>query len=104
MAIQVDPALQAMPQRLQDEFRREVAGTRRGPISDAVLPLNRALIDRQRRIDALTAEVARLKAENAAQREELDRTWHVLKDFGAHPGRTDDRLADCVRASLTPKA
>ena len=49
-------------------------------------------------------ELARLRAENAAQREELDRTWYVLKDFGAHPGRTDDRLADCVRAALTAKA
>lgn len=56
MAIRIDPALNAMPMRLQDEFRREVAGTRRGPISDAVLPLNGALLDRQARIDALTRE------------------------------------------------
>ena len=60
MAIQIDPVLHAMPQRIQDEFRREVAGSRRGPISDAVLPLNSALIDRQRRIDAMTSEIARL--------------------------------------------
>lgn len=56
MAIRIDPALNAMPMRLQDEFRREVAGTRRGPISDAVLPLNGALLDRQQRIDALNGE------------------------------------------------
>lgn len=65
MAIQIDPALQAMPQRMQDEFRREVAGNKRGPIADAVLPLNEALIDRQRRIDALTTENKRLQAEIA---------------------------------------
>lgn len=56
MAIQIDPAMHSMPQRMQDEFRHEVAGTRGGPISAAVLPLNRELIDRQRRIEALTAE------------------------------------------------
>jgi hypothetical protein len=35
------------------------------------------------------------------QRAELMRTWFVLKDFGAHPGRTDDKLSDCVRAALS---
>jgi hypothetical protein len=34
------------------------------------------------------------------QREALERTWFVLKDFGAHPGRTDDLLHDCVRRAL----
>ena len=43
-------------------------------------------------------EIDRLNAENAAQNEELVRTWFVLKDFGHHPGRTDDKLSDCVRA------
>jgi hypothetical protein len=57
MAIRIDPALQAMPRRLQDEFRHELAGTRRGPIADAVLPLNTALLDRQARIDTLTRQV-----------------------------------------------
>ena len=35
-----------------------------------------------------------------SQREALERTWFVLKDFGAHPGRTDDLLHDCVRRAL----
>jgi hypothetical protein len=41
---------------LQDDFRRELATARRGPISDAVLPLNGALLDRQQRIDVLNGE------------------------------------------------
>lgn len=36
-------------------------------------------------------------------KDELMRTWHILKMFGAHPGRTDDRLSDCVRAALAAK-
>lgn len=35
-----------------------------------------------------------------SQREALERTWFVLKDFGAHPGRTDDLLHDCVRRAF----
>ena len=66
MAIRIDPALHAMPQRLQDEFRREVAGGRRGPISDSVLPLNGALLDRQARIETLERTV---KAALPAMRE-----------------------------------
>lgn len=34
------------------------------------------------------------------QREELLRTWFVLKEYGHHPGRTDDRLSDCVRRAF----
>jgi hypothetical protein len=34
-------------------------------------------------------------------REAIDRTWHVLKKHGKHPGRTDDTLWDCVDAALT---
>ena len=40
--------------------------------------------------------------EHTVQREELLRTWFVLKDAGHHPGRTDDRLSDCVRRALGP--
>jgi hypothetical protein len=46
-------------------------------------------------------EIDRLRTENANQNEELMRTWFVLKDFGFHPGRTDDRLADCVRSAFS---
>jgi hypothetical protein len=35
------------------------------------------------------------------QNDELMRTWFVLKDFKFHPGRTEDRLSDCVRQALT---
>lgn len=45
-------------------------------------------------------EAMRHKDRADTQREELLRTWHVLHTFGAHPGRTDDRLADCVRNAL----
>jgi hypothetical protein len=40
------------------------------------------------------------KSRADTQREELMRTWFVLKEFGHHPGRTDDRLSDCVRRAL----
>lgn len=43
-------------------------------------------------------------AERAAQHEELVRTWFVLKNFGLHPGRTNDKLSDCVRSALTENA
>jgi hypothetical protein len=66
MAIRIDPALNTMPQRLQDEFRYEVGGVRGGPISAAVLPLNSVLLDRQARIEALERTV---KAALPAMRE-----------------------------------
>jgi hypothetical protein len=40
------------------------------------------------------------KSRADTQREELMRTWFVLKELGHHPGRTDDRLSDCVRRGL----
>ena len=40
------------------------------------------------------------KSRADTQREELLRTWFVLKEYGHHPGRTDDRLSDCVRRAL----
>ena len=57
MAIRIDPALNVMPKRLQDELTREMASSRSGPIAAAVLPLNRTLLDRQARIDTLTWQV-----------------------------------------------
>lgn len=42
------------------------------------------------------------KSRADTQREELLRTWFVLKEYGHHPGRTDDRLSDCVRRALGP--
>ena len=42
------------------------------------------------------------KSRADTQREELLRTWFVLKEHGHHPGRTDDRLSDCVRRALGP--
>lgn len=53
----------------------------------------------------LLAEYWKLKARAhaatlASQNAEIMRTWFVLKEFGAHPGRTDDRLSDCVRRAL----
>ena len=53
--------------------------------------------------DALKAVVedAQLaKAETRALSEALDRTWHVLKKHGKHPGRTDDTIWDCVDAAI----
>ena len=41
------------------------------------------------------------KSRADTQREELLRTWFVLKEYGHHPGRTDDRLSDCVRRALS---
>ena len=40
------------------------------------------------------------KARADTQREELLRAWFVLKEFGHHPGRTDDTLSECVRRAL----
>lgn len=45
-------------------------------------------------------EAMRHKNIAAMQNEELMRTWFVLKEYGHHPGRTDDRLSDCVRTAL----
>ena len=44
------------------------------------------------------------KSRSDTQHEELLRTWFVLKEYGHHPGRTDDRLSDCVRRALGPNA
>lgn len=35
--------------------------------------------------------------ERNALREEIMKTWFVLKEAGSHPGRTDDKLGECVR-------
>lgn len=43
------------------------------------------------------------KSRADTQCEELLRTWFVLKEYGHHPGRTDDRLSDCVRRALAAK-
>ena len=34
------------------------------------------------------------------QEEELLRTWFAIKKAGSHPGRTDDRLSDCVEKAI----
>ena len=41
-------------------------------------------------------------AELEAMREEVARAWFVLKEFGHHPGRTDDTLSECLRRALRP--
>lgn len=65
MPIIIDPALRAMPEFHQREFERDLArGGRRGPISDAILPLNSALLARQQRIDTLEAQLAAAKRLN----------------------------------------
>lgn len=46
---------------------------------------------------AVTAERDELRAKCESLDEEVMRTWFVLKDYEHHPGRTDDRLSDCVR-------
>lgn len=57
--------------------------------------------DRAARAGSLPAsEREAFEAKLQAQEAELLRTWFVLKEFGLHPGRTDDRLADVVRAAL----
>lgn len=40
------------------------------------------------------------KSRADTQREELLRAWFVLKEFGHHPGRTDDTLSECTRRAL----
>lgn len=58
--------------------------------------------------DALKAEKASLaltwhhvseleKEQQDALREEIMKIWFVLKEAGSHPGRTDDKLGECVR-------
>jgi hypothetical protein len=32
------------------------------------------------------------------------RCWHVLKDAGKHPGRTDDKLHEVLRSALATPA
>ena len=45
-------------------------------------------------------EALGIRTPSAAQRDELLRTWFVLKEFGHHPGRTDDTLSECTRRAL----
>ncbi len=44
-----------------------------------------------------TNEIKKLEADLDALREEIMKTWFVLKEAGSHPGRTDDKLGECVR-------
>ena len=71
MAIRIDDALASMPPRLQEEFRRDVARGVRGPISDAVMPLNQTLLHRQQRIEQQDQELERLRYEVADLRQQL---------------------------------
>lgn len=57
MAIRIDPALHAIPQRLMREIEHEIASPSGGHFSAAVLPLNSTLLARQARIDTLTRQV-----------------------------------------------
>jgi hypothetical protein len=83
MSIRIDQALQSMPQRLQDEFRHEMAGRRSGPIADAVLPLNATLLARQEKIDSLTAQLSALRAERDALRADAERiAWLLARMSG----------------------
>lgn len=95
MAVRIDPALNTMPLRMQDEFRHEMAGVRRGPVSDVVLPLNSVLLDRQARIEALERAVkAALPAMREYARQNPKHFYnHVLQDpQGVHEWlRNNDR-------------
>lgn len=75
MEIQIDQALQLMPEKLMREFTREVA-TGRGPISDAVLPLNTALLRRAEEIRQLKGQLDRA-LENVSK---LEHNIQVLKN------------------------
>jgi len=59
MPIIIDPALQFLSPRINDEFEREIARGRSSMLSDAILPLNRELLNRRDRIQALQQTVDR---------------------------------------------
>ena len=74
------------------------------PELNATDPHTRLLLAETR---LLLAEYWKREAQHFAalsrqQGDELLRTWFVLKKYGHHPGRTDDRLSDCVRRALGP--
>lgn len=101
MAIEMSEPMRYAPEDVKMEMQDTIL--RRGgsgELARLVLSTNEYARDKGNENMHLRHALERLRAENAAQREELERTWHVLKDFDAHPGRTDDRLADCVRAAL----
>ena len=60
-------------------------------------PLHAALQDA---LKAVVEDAQLARAEARALSEALDRTWHVLKKHGKHPGRTDDTIWDCVDAAI----
>lgn len=73
MAKRIDSAMQFVPTFVREEVEHDLARGRRGPFSDAVVPLNDALVERADRIRTLEAVVAQLKAEREEYRAAMRR-------------------------------
>ena len=76
-----------------EKWSKSPAGLRNTPQEYALFDSAKSLRQCAKEIDAKDAIIN-------SQREALEHTWFVLKDFGAHPGRTYDLLHDCVRRAI----
>ena len=80
MPIIIDSAVSGLPERIGRELSCEIASGRRGgPLADAVLPLNAALLSRAAKIDALNRQLADRDATIQSQGAEIERLREVAK-------------------------
>jgi hypothetical protein len=108
MPIIIDPAVSCLPERINQELSHEIASGRRGgPLSDAVLPLNAALLSRAAKIDTLSRQLSERDATVSSQRAEIERLRAILQqlvdDLGEDHG-ADDFEAECPSCQLVKSA
>ncbi len=56
--------------------------------------------ERLKELAAARAELAEAQALASKQEDELTKVWFVLRGFGLHPGRTDDRLSSVIWSAI----
>jgi hypothetical protein len=96
MAIQIDPALNLMPRhtqsRMSEELRFGGYPNGRGPISEAVMPLNNVLIERAQRIRTMEGIAQR----QAAAIERKDAALWAALDALEGADRIDTDMRDAI--------
>lgn len=75
MAIRIDPAVARLPERIGREVAREIARGR-GPLAEAVLPLNAELLEARAERDHMAAIAKSLRADATQWR-----IHQALKEF-----------------------
>ena len=74
MAILIDSAVRDLPLRIGRELADEIARRRGGPIADAVLPLNAALLHRAQQIRSLEGQLRDMTADRDKWKADA-KTW-----------------------------